>query len=90
MTMYSGDDVFDLEEGEQVGCYYCMRQNCHDSYGKGQAFLAGPGHSPCDGNANYICMDHLDNDAVLPSGKTAEEERKAAWKNQPVNQVSSQ
>ena len=84
------NEVYDLEENEQVGCYYCMKQNCHDSYNKGQAFLAGPGHSPCDGNANYMCMDHLDGDAVLPSGKTAEEEREAARKKEHSKKVSGQ
>jgi hypothetical protein len=59
-------EVFDLEDGEVVGCYFCMRAGCHDDHGKGSAFLAGPDHSPYDGNANYVCIDHLDEDAVLP------------------------
>lgn len=59
------NDVYDLENDEMVGCYFCMRVGDHRTYRAGEAFLAGPGHSPCDANANYICMDHLDEDAVL-------------------------
>lgn len=58
-------DVFHVEAGEQVHCYYCMRRNNYRLYGRGEAFLAGPDHSPLDGNANYICRAHLDDDAVI-------------------------
>lgn len=58
-------EVFELEEGEEVGCYFCMEQGDHRSYKRGEAFLAGPDHSPCDGNANYVCRAHLDADAII-------------------------
>lgn len=61
----SENTVFDLGEDEEVGCYFCARNGIHTSYRKGQAYLAGPGHSPCDGNANFICKRHLDEDAVV-------------------------
>ena len=57
--------VYDIEDRDEVGCYHCIAQGCHDSYRRGEAFLAGPGHSPLDGNANYICRQHLDSDAVI-------------------------
>lgn len=65
-------DVYDLEPGQEVGCYFCMQQGCHDRYVKGQAFLAGPDHSPYDGNANYICTRHLDEDVALPDSYPAD------------------
>ena len=59
------NDVSHIGKDERVCCYYCQRDNDHTEYGHGQAFLANPGHSPCDGNANYICRRHLDFDAVV-------------------------
>lgn len=56
------NEVFQLEEGQQVGCYHC---GGNETYRRGEAFLAGPGHTPYDGNANYICRAHLDADAVV-------------------------
>lgn len=83
------NEVYDLEDNEEVHCYECLRQGCRETYGKGQAFLAGPGHSPCDGNANYMCMEHLDDDAVMPSGKTAAEMREEAKKEQRNRRVKA-
>lgn len=60
-------EVFDLDPGEEVGCYFCMAQGGHQNYGRGEAFLAGPDHPPYDANANYICKDHLDPDVVIVS-----------------------
>lgn len=62
---HSANIVFQLEKNEKVSCYYCMKQNNYAEYPKGEAFLAGPGHSPLDGNANYICKKHLDEDAII-------------------------
>lgn len=62
------NDVFDLDEGEEVSCYYCMQEGQISNYKRGGAYLCGPTHSPLDGNANYICLRHLDHDAVLPDG----------------------
>lgn len=59
------NDVFHLNPGEEVSCYYCAKDGDHTSYKRGEAFLANPGHSPCNGDANYICKRHLDCDAVL-------------------------
>lgn len=58
-------EVFPLEPDETVGCYYCMEDNDNTDYKHGEAFLAGPDHPPWDGNANYICMEHLSDDAVI-------------------------
>jgi hypothetical protein len=54
-----------LSLGEQVGCYFCIEEGNHVSYGRGEAFLASAGHSPLDGNANYVCKRHLDDDTVV-------------------------
>lgn len=54
--------VWQLEAGEQVSCVYCSPEK---AYARGEAFLCGPDHSPLDGNANYVCKDHLDSDAVI-------------------------
>lgn len=58
-------EVHHVEPGEKVHCYYCMRQNNYRLYARGEAFLTGPDHSPLDGNANHICMVHLDEGAVV-------------------------
>ena len=72
-------EVYDLDEGEVVGCYYCMREHRNDSkYRKGQAWLCGAGLGPLNAEANYICLDHIDNDAIMPDGRTAED-----WKRNP-------
>lgn len=65
MTTEAENIVFDLSEDEEVGCYFCIADGSSNSYRKGQAYLAGPAHSPCDGNANFVCKDHLDADAVI-------------------------
>ena len=64
-------EVMDLDDDEEVGCYFCMKSPATrgKSFRKGEAFLCGPFHSPQDGNANYVCREHLDTDAVLPNGK---------------------
>jgi hypothetical protein len=58
-------EVFHLDEGQEVHCYYCLRANKQTVYKRGEAFLADAGHSPCDGNANFICRAHLEDDAVI-------------------------
>lgn len=61
------NDAVDLDEGEEVGCYICMLDphlRSH-TYHRGEAFLCGPGHTPCNGDANYICMEHLDDDVTM-------------------------
>ena len=66
-------EVMDLEEGEEVGCFFCMKdwKTQGKSFKKGEAFLCGPDHSPNDGSANYVCKEHLDTDAILPNGEPA-------------------
>lgn len=54
------NEVYPLEDTDEVCCYFCLRAGDATLYRKGEAFLAGPGHSPCDANAN-----HLDPDAVI-------------------------
>jgi hypothetical protein len=58
-------EVFALEPGEEVGCYFCMERGNHKSYGRGEAFLAGPDHIPYDANANYVCRAHVDEGAII-------------------------
>lgn len=63
--------VYDLEPKEKVTCYFCMESNNYQEYGLGEAYLAGPGHSPYNGSANHVCKAHLAHDAVihfLPEG----------------------
>ncbi len=64
--MSSENNVFDLEDGEEVSCLHCIALCCYTTYKKGEAFLAGPRHTPYDGNANHVCRKHLDSDAVVP------------------------
>lgn len=52
--------AYSIGPEEKVGCYFCMQNGKHDSYGQGEAFLCGPDHVPCNGNANYICKSHLE------------------------------
>ena len=61
----SDNVVYHLEPDEEVACYFCQLERHHRLYKQGEAFLAGAGHSPLDGNANYVCEDHLDSDAVV-------------------------
>lgn len=63
--MANDNTVYPLEDGEAVTGYHCLRAGNDRRYRKGEAFLAGAGHSPCDANANYICRQHLDPDAVI-------------------------
>lgn len=59
------NDVFHLEPGEKVCCHYCQRQGDHTEYERGDAFLAWPGHSPYNQDANYVCRKHLYEDDVI-------------------------
>jgi len=57
--------VYVLDEDETVSCYHCIRDNNYSSYQSGEAFLAGPDHTPYDGEPHHICKNHLDADAVI-------------------------
>lgn len=59
--------VFKLGFTEEVECYFCQKEQNGkpNRYKRGEAFLATAAHSPCDANANYICKEHLDDDAVI-------------------------
>ncbi len=65
--------AYELEEGDQVSCYFCMNENNGDqnTYGKGDAYLCESGCPPFDGNANYVCKDHLDPDIIIVTPTTA-------------------
>lgn len=65
--MPSDNTVYELGFTEEVECYFCQKEhfNKRNAYKRGEAFLAGAGHSPCNANANYICKEHLDDDAVI-------------------------
>lgn len=54
------------------GANRCLQLGCNTTYGKGEAFLTGPGHSPFDGEAHYFCREHLDSDAVITEGVSDE------------------
>lgn len=56
----------------EVACHRCVQLGCNTTYGKGKAFLTGPGHSPFDGEAHYFCREHLDGDAVITEGVSDE------------------
>jgi hypothetical protein len=63
--------VYDLEadtDPDGVCCYFCMDDHPQPEYHRGEAFLASAAHTPWDGNANYVCTDHLDRDAVVQRG----------------------
>lgn len=58
--------VYELtKEDEGCICYFCAFKRNHKEYERGEAYLAGPAHSPRDGNSNYICKNHLDHDAAI-------------------------
>ena len=42
-------------------CWYCHNNEPDEG---SRVFLCDAGHSPCNAEANYICEDHLDPDAV--------------------------
>lgn len=61
--------VFALTDSDgEVTCHRCIQLGCDTTYGKGEAFLTGPGHSPFDGEAHYFCRKHLDKDATIAEG----------------------
>jgi hypothetical protein len=57
--------AFALAAGEEVSCYYCILDRENVTYRRGEAVLADAGHPPYDGNANYICLNHLDRTTVI-------------------------
>lgn len=60
--MPAENTVFELDPGEEVCCVHCRDGT---TYRRGGAYLAGPGHTPYNANANYVCRDHLDADAMV-------------------------
>ncbi len=63
--MIEQNEVYELNADDEVGCYFCMEDGKHATYRRGEAYLAGPGHTPYNGEANYVCKQHLDADAVI-------------------------
>ena len=59
--MSDENTVFELEPDDEVSCIFCRG----GTFRRGEAYLAGAGHSPYNGNANYVCREHLDEDAVV-------------------------
>jgi len=58
--------VFAVSESDgPVQCHRCLQLGTDSMLCPGSAFLAGPLHSPYDGNAHYFCRKHLDKDAVI-------------------------
>lgn len=56
--MFENDVYF---EPDADWCWYCDRNQPEDNV---RVFLCSAGHSPYNAEANYICEDHLDSDAV--------------------------
>lgn len=56
--------AWELKKDEEVGCYFCMQEGKHKTYKRGEAYLVGSDHTPYDGNANYVCEQHLQRNAV--------------------------
>jgi len=52
--------AFPLDDRDEVECVICRSFRDHTAYKKGEAFLVGAAHPPYDGNANYVCKEHLD------------------------------
>jgi len=52
--------IFALDPWEKVGCYFCQKNNDFTMYGRDQAYLASAEHRPYDGNANFVCVFHLE------------------------------
>lgn len=78
MSMFPPMDVFELESEETVMCFFCQEEPCNmdKEYKKGEAFLAGADHPPFDANANYICREHLaDNATIIDIDKIKKELR---------------
>lgn len=64
--MTSENTVLEIGYTEEVCCYFCREEQvCSPLYKRGEAYLALAGHSPLDGNAHYVCKEHLDHDAVI-------------------------
>lgn len=78
--------VYELDPGERVSCYFCMQSQSGlvrgKKYKRGEAYLCGPDHSPCDANANYVCEAHLDKDVVKIDMHTKWKEYKEQRKKQ--------
>lgn len=63
----NGNEVFDIEDGQREPRRHCL-DGTHSEvklYAKGEVFLAGPRHTPHNGEANFVCRNHLDRDAVV-------------------------
>ena len=45
-------------------CYFCEKNEPEE--GK-RVYLCDPAHTPCNGEPNYVCEDHLDSDADISS-----------------------
>lgn len=57
--------VFKIAEGELVDCHFCKLDGKRKKLTRGDAFFAGPMHSPQDLPTKHICTKHLDADAVI-------------------------
>lgn len=55
-------------EPETSYCIFCNGEPKWPEPENNDCFLAGPGHSPLNAEANYVCRGHLDSDAVIESG----------------------
>ena len=65
LDYYHEIEVYTIDPGEQVSCLYCRRGWEDPTYIRGEAVLAGADHPPYDANANYICLGHIVDWAVI-------------------------
>ncbi len=67
MARHNENDVYELEVGDVVSCYFCIQHGKHHSYRRGEAYLCSPGSpsNPGSRNANYVCKNHLDRNAIV-------------------------
>ncbi len=67
MARHDENDVYELEIGTVVSCYFCIQHGKDKSYKRGEAFLCSPGSpsNPGSRNANYVCKKHLAKGAIV-------------------------
>lgn len=68
LTPFPSNPVYGLGAHERERCCVCERGGNASLYGRGEAYLAGPGHTPRDGEAHIVCTKHLDPDATVIEG----------------------
>lgn len=60
--------VYELQPHEHERCYACEREGNARLYGRGEAYLTGPDHTPHDDEAHIFCARHLDPGSTVMEG----------------------